>query len=62
GTWGNNSLVKGIGAYCLPNGDKYEGQWQNDQMWGRGIYTSRDGKKIEGLWNANQFVSENKAK
>jgi hypothetical protein len=32
------------------NGDRYEGEWQNDKYHGEGLATTLDGYRYEGEW------------
>ena len=36
----------------MADGEKYEGEWQDDQMNGHGTATWADGAKYEGEWQA----------
>ena len=55
--WSGNSLVSGAGLFVFPDGDRYEGQWRQDRMWGRGTYTTASGRVFEGYWENNRLVA-----
>ena len=42
----NNFIGKGV--YTYSNGDKYEGDWFNDQSTGNGVYTYSNGSSYKG--------------
>lgn len=42
---------EGVGKMELANGDRYVGEWRNDQMHGKGRYISEDGE-YDGYWAA----------
>lgn len=46
-----NSL--GIAIYL--NGDKYEGDFQDGERYGKGEYTFSDGRKYIGSWENDLF-------
>ena len=50
------SLKEGNGTYTSSQGDKYEGQWMNDQLNGQGSYTAADGTRLNGAWRNNRFI------
>ena len=43
-------LYKKQNIVFLENGDKYDGQWKNDNPHGHGVYTWSNGKKYDGEW------------
>jgi len=45
----------GKGTYHWANGDRYEGDWVNDQMNGKGIFFWADGDRYEGDWVNDQM-------
>lgn len=47
----------GKGIYKWKSGDKYNGNWANDQMDGTGTYTYSNGIKVKGEFKANKFIS-----
>ncbi|MDH6355498.1 uncharacterized membrane protein YccF (DUF307 family) [Dysgonomonas sp. PH5-45] len=52
GNFNAAGLRHGKGTYQWPNGDKYEGDWVNDNATGQGTYYSREGWRYVG-----QFVN-----
>ena len=42
--------MNGQGTYTYSDGDKFEGEWKDDQWNGQGTYTWSDGKKYVGEW------------
>lgn len=38
-----------------PNGDRYEGDWRNNQAEGRGKYYYHNGNRLEGQWKQNKM-------
>ena len=41
------------------NGDRYEGEWKNDEREGKGIYYLNNGDRYEGEWkNGNKKEKE----
>ena len=45
-----NDLPEGIGLYVYLNGDKYEGNFDNDIENGEGKLTKQNGEVITGVW------------
>jgi hypothetical protein len=41
---------KSIGVYSYANGNKYEGEVQNDKKDGRGVFEYANKDKYDGLW------------
>ena len=41
---------EGYGTYMFPDGEKYEGQWFQDQQHGRGIYYFMNNNRYDGMW------------
>ena len=41
---------KGYGKKVFKNGDRYEGEWDNDMANGKGRYDHADGDVYEGFW------------
>lgn len=39
-----------LGTYTWPDGEKYVGEWQEEQVHGRGTFTWADGRKYVGEW------------
>jgi radial spoke head protein 1 len=39
-----------------PNGDVYQGEWENDLKHGFGTYTYANGSKKKGTWNNGQLL------
>jgi len=50
--------VNGSGLYIFGDGDRYDGQWRKDRMWGKGVYTTAEGKVFDGYWKANRFMDD----
>ena len=48
GDLNNQGLKQGRGIYHYPNGDKYLGDWFNDQFNGKGVYIFAMGERYEG--------------
>ena len=44
----NNKIKNGFYIYTFPNGDKYEGNWVNNEMHGKGTLTFSNGTKYIG--------------
>ncbi len=44
------------GVYMFKNGDKYQGDFKNDQRDGRGVYTWENGDVLNGIWQNNEIV------
>lgn len=42
------------------NGEKYDGQWENDQIHGQGIFTSIDKNEIQGQFENGTIKGESK--
>jgi len=51
---------QGYGKVTFPNGDTYEGNWENDQMDGLGIYTWKIGGRYEGAFEAGKIQGAGK--
>lgn len=43
-------VSKDLGVQNYDNGDKYDGQWKDDQKTGQGIMTYANADKYEGGW------------
>ena len=41
---------EGYGIYMFPDGEKYEGQWFQDQQHGKGIYYFMNNNRYDGMW------------
>ena len=54
-----NGLRDGIGMHEI-NGNKYEGEWKEDNINGQGKYTFADGKSYEGEFKNNKFHGQGK--
>ena len=37
----------GHGVFTYPNGDRYEGEWRRDQLWGTGTFTWANGDRYQ---------------
>ena len=55
-SWGNcdGDCVNGYGAYSLPNGYKYVGQWKGGAITGQGTVTHADGSTYVGQFKNNK--------
>jgi hypothetical protein len=42
----------------LPNGDKYDGNFYNDNFEGEGTYTFSNGDIKNGKWKFGQFIND----
>jgi len=42
--------MDGFGVYKYSDGERYEGEWKDDNWHGRGKLTSADGRVREGNW------------
>lgn len=40
-------LQDGHGVFTYPNGDRYEGEWRRDQLWGTGTFTWANGDRYQ---------------
>jgi len=40
--------MNGQGTYTFPDGQKYEGEWKDDEYHGQGTFTWSDGDKYVG--------------
>ncbi len=49
--------MNGQGTYTWADGDKYEGQFKDDNMNGQGTYTWANGDKYVGLFVDNKCTS-----
>ena len=45
----------GQGIYEWADGNRYEGQWKDDNMHGQGIYQFPDGSRYEGQFNDDRM-------
>jgi hypothetical protein len=43
--------MNGSGKCTYPNGDRYEGSFQNNQRHGRGVYVFANGTRSQGRWS-----------
>lgn len=50
------SLRSGKGCLKLQGGDRYIGDFENDDAEGRGIYVSKEGR-LAGMWKEGKFVA-----
>jgi hypothetical protein len=39
-----------LGKFVHPDGDVYEGEWQNDKANGHGVFTRKNGGRYDGKW------------
>jgi len=46
--------MKGKGIFFFSDGDKYEGEWNNDLREGKGTMLKADGTKYEGDWKNDE--------
>lgn len=40
----------------FPNGDKYEGYFENDKFHGKGVLTDAQGTETNGFWKEGNIV------
>ena len=52
---GNLIFRQGLGTFHFDNGERYEGNWNDDKMDGRGVYTWPNGCKFDGGFKAGQM-------
>jgi hypothetical protein len=48
------SSKKIVGVQYYPNGEKYDGEWDNNMYNGEGTFVYTDGSKYEGQWRDNK--------
>ncbi len=46
--------LHGHGVFVWPNGDRFEGHWEDDKANGYGVATWADGARYEGGWHADK--------
>jgi hypothetical protein len=57
----NGTYIKnGYGIEIYSNGDKYEGEWRNNQRYGQGTMNYANGDKYEGGWLNNRRSGQGK--
>jgi len=58
-TWPNGDKYEGkfefgkrhhFGTFCFASGDKFVGEFQNNDMNGKGIFSWNDEKRYDGFW------------
>ena len=49
--------MHGLGFYAYKNGNKYSGQWEDDQQHGIGILWKSDGSILKGEWKEGEMLS-----
>ena len=47
--------MNGYGIFNFSNGDKYDGEWENNKMNGYGKFYHSDGNICEGEWKNNKL-------
>ena len=47
------------GTLTWPDGQKYVGEWKEDQYHGQGIHYYGDGRSDKGIWKNNELVERN---
>jgi hypothetical protein len=45
--------MNGHGTYTYANGERYVGEWKDDQKHGQGTYAYANGTKKQGQWKEN---------
>ncbi len=50
--------MNGKGEYHYADGDKYAGEWLDDQKHGEGEFLYADGSKLQGSWVKNSMEGE----
>ena len=48
----------GRGKNVYASGNKYEGDWKNDEKHGRGLFVLKNGDSCEGDWWGNQILEK----
>lgn len=51
-------MKMGMGEYAFINGDKYSGEFINEQREGKGKYMWKEGETIEGWWRCDRLNGE----
>ncbi len=49
----------GDGTFTWADGQKYVGEWKEDQYHGQGIHYYGDGRSDKGIWKNNELVERN---
>ena len=49
--------AEGKGIHYYKSGNRYEGDWRNDEKEGKGIMYYNNGKKEEGIWKNGKIVN-----
>ena len=52
--------MHGKGTYCFSNGNRYEGEWEKDNMNGQGILYYANNDRYEGEWKDGNRHGEGK--
>ena len=58
----SGNCENGYGTYTWPDGEKYVGEWTDNNMNGQGTYTYADDRIKRGIWKNNKFVQKNERK
>ena len=48
--------MNGQGTKTWPNGDKYVGEWRDDNINGQGTFTYSNGTIENGIWKDDKFL------
>ena len=49
-------MFHGQGTFTFPDGEKYVGEWRNDQRHGQGVVTTPDGTDYVGQWKEGEWI------
>ena len=53
-----NDKKQGTGIYHFLNGQRYEGEFNDNKIDGKGKLYKKDQLILEGFWSKGQFVSD----
>ena len=51
----DGGIFHGKGTFLFSDGEKYEGEWENNRMHGQGSYKYPDGTEYVGEWSNDKF-------
>jgi len=55
-------MMSGQGTLTFPNGQKYVGEFENDQMNGQGTYTRSNGQQFAGEFKDGRMMNRQRKK
>jgi len=61
GSWNNRTWTNCVGTYTYAGGEKYVGEFKNDNFNGQGTFAHPDGRVEEGIWKNDVFQYAKKA-